>query len=55
MRYSLNIIDKHNRLTTGYDYTNQAWVKNGKYVRCGHPDNMGCSCYGKLNEGKETK
>ena len=34
-----------------YDYENQAWVKIGIYVRCGHPDSTDCNCYGKLHEG----
>ena len=36
---------------TQYDYTNQAWVVNGRYVRCGHllPN---CGCYGTLHEGE---
>ena len=38
---------------TFYDYENQAWVKDGKYVRCGHPDYMGCKCFGKIHEGEE--
>jgi hypothetical protein len=33
-----------------YDYRNQAWVVDGVYVRCGHPD---CSsCYGTQHEGE---
>lgn len=32
------------KLFNGYDYVHQAWVANGKYVACGHPDEMGCSC-----------
>ena len=35
---------------TAYDYTNQAWVVDGKYVRCGHVTE--CACYGKLHEGE---
>ena len=38
----------------GYDYTNQAWYKNGAYIRCGHPDTMNCECYGKLHEGQKV-
>ncbi len=34
-----------------FDYTNQAWVRDGKYIRCGHPETMNCKCYGKLHEG----
>ena len=43
---------KEGRLWNGYDYEHQAWVREGKYIRCGHPDKMNCNCYGKLNEGK---
>ncbi len=35
-----------------FDYVNQAWVRDGKYVRCGHPDTMNCDCYGRLHEGE---
>jgi len=46
----------HNdRLINGYDYENQAWVQGGKYVRCGHPDNMDCGCYGRKHTNEETK
>ena len=38
----------------GYDYTNQAWYKNGVYIRCGHPDTMNCECYGKIHEGQKV-
>jgi len=41
-------------LLNGYDYTNQAWVVDGKYVRCGHPDGMNCGCYGKRHEGENS-
>ncbi len=43
------------RLIDGYDYENQAWVKDGKYVRCGHPEEMNCGCYGREHEGEETQ
>lgn len=42
------------RLMDGYDYNKQAWVRNGKYVRCGHPEAMKCGCYGRLHEGEST-
>ena len=45
---------KEGRLINGYDYDNQAWVQNGKYVRCGHPEDMNCGCYGRVHEGEET-
>jgi hypothetical protein len=35
---------------TRFDYDRQAWVKDGRYVRCGHPDP--CNCYGKAHEGE---
>jgi hypothetical protein len=37
---------------TAYDYKNQAWVKDNRYVRCGHPESMDCGCYGKVHEGE---
>ena len=40
-----------NTESNGYDYDNQAWYKNGVYIRCGHPDSMDCGCFGKTNEG----
>jgi hypothetical protein len=43
------------RLVNGYDYKNRAWVINGKYVKCGHPNTMDCNCYGKIHEGKDTE
>jgi hypothetical protein len=43
------------RLWDGYDYENQAWVKDGKYVNCGHPESQDCQCYGRLHAGEETK
>ena len=42
------------RLIDGYDYENQAWVQDGKYINCGHPEDMNCECYGRLHEGEET-
>jgi len=34
----------------GFDYKHQAWVKDGKYVSCGHP--KPCTCYGTTHEGQ---
>ena len=39
-------------LDTHYDYKNQAWVSDGVYQRCGHPDEMNCGCYGRTHEGE---
>lgn len=54
MRYSSDEY-KSNKLYNGYDYNNQAWVVDGKYARCGHPDSMNCGCYGRTHEGEEYK
>ena len=48
-------IYENGRMIWGFDYDKQAWVEDGKYVRCGHPDSMNCDCYGKIHEGEETK
>ena len=40
---------------THFDYTNQAWIVNGRYVRCGHVDAMNCGCFGKLHEGEPVR
>ncbi len=37
-----------------YDYEKQVWILDGKYVRCGHPDNMACGCYGKEHAGENA-
>lgn len=42
-------------LQDGYDYTNQAWVVDGKYVRCGHPESMTCGCFGRVHEGEASQ
>lgn len=39
-------------LHDGYDYTNQAWVRRGLYVQCGHPKTMDCFCYGRAHAGE---
>lgn len=39
-------------MTNTYDYDRQAWVKDGLYVRCGHPEAMNCGCYGRLHAGE---
>lgn len=38
-----------------FDYDNQAWVRDGRYQRCGHPDSMRCQCFGRLHEGEEAE
>ena len=38
-----------------YDYERQAWVQDGRYVRCGHPEDMNCGCYGRLHAGEPVQ
>jgi hypothetical protein len=45
---------RNGRLFNGFDYENQSWVLDGKYQRCGHPEEMRCDCYGREHEGEET-
>ena len=35
-----------------FDYRNQAWIKNGLVVDCGHEDDMDCRCYQRLHAGE---
>ncbi len=42
---------KKGQLQNGYDYDLQCWVKNGKVMRCGHPETMKCTCNGRIYEG----
>lgn len=37
---------------TAYDYINQAWIVNGRYIRCGHAETMACGCYGREHAGE---
>lgn len=41
-------------IDTWYDYTNQAWVRDGIYVACGHPTWFICYCYGKMHQGEKA-
>jgi hypothetical protein len=38
-----------------FDYDRQAWLRdsgNGfRFIRCGHPDEMQCGCFGRTFEG----
>jgi hypothetical protein len=36
----------------GFDYENQAWVVDGRYVSCGHPETMNCGCFGRIHVGE---
>lgn len=38
-----------------FDYTAQAWIDDtGRYMRCGHPETMRCSCYGRAHAGERA-
>jgi len=54
MRTSNDEYSNDGRLINGYDYNHQAWVVNGRYVRCNHPEAMKCGCYGRIHEDEET-
>jgi hypothetical protein len=53
-RTSNDQFDGQGILLNGFDYANQAWVKDGKYIRCGHPETMDCQCYGKEHAGESV-
>ena len=38
-----------------YDYTNQAWLIDGHYEPCSHPESMNCGCFGKLHAGEPAQ
>ena len=44
--------DANGNLINGYDYANQAWVVDGKYVRCGHSEDNDCGCFGREHAGE---
>lgn len=37
---------------TQYDYRNQAWIVDGRYVACEHPERVRCRCYGTAHAGQ---
>ena len=46
---------RNGTLWNGYDYDKQAWVFDGVYVRCGHPEDMQCRCYGRKHAGENDE
>lgn len=42
-------VDAH---ANGFDYENRAWVIDGRYVSCGHPETMKCGCFGRIHAGE---
>jgi len=55
MSRASNDVYKNGRLWNGFDYSNQAWVVQGRYVDCGHPEDFHCNCFGRLNEGVSSQ
>ena len=48
------IVEPRRRVdVVAFDYDRQAWTREGRYVRCGHPETMDCGCYGREHEGEE--
>jgi len=39
-------------MTTRYDYKNQAWIVDDRYIPCGHPLDMDCHYYGRAHAGE---
>ena len=39
---------------TYFDYDKQAWVVDGVYQRCGHPEATACRCFGRLHAGEQA-
>lgn len=52
MWYDIGSEERDTMIPTYYDYYNQAWVVDGKYAACGHPESLDCNCYGKLHAGE---
>lgn len=44
---------KGKKLMNGYDYTIQAWVRDGLLVSCGHDGTGTCDCFGRAIKGDE--
>lgn len=53
-RVSTDQYSETGKLLNGFDYTNQAWVRDGVYQKCWHPEEMNCHCYGTLHAGEKT-
>ena len=52
MNLSAVIDEARSESRVWYDYDHQAWVEDGKYLRCGHPEGMNCRCWGRTHEGE---
>ncbi len=54
-RLSQDEFDGQGILLNGFDYDKQAWVKDGRYLRCGHPESMTCGCFGREHTGEPVR
>ncbi len=54
MRYSTNEFEA-GALKNGYDYNHQCWIINFLIQPCGHPKELNCHCFGKINAGIDIK
>ena len=54
MRYSNNQ-EFYGVVKNGFDYTRQCWIRNFIVLRCGHKEDLNCSCYGRKNEGRDIR
>lgn len=54
-RISGDQFDGQGILLNGFDYDKQAWVEDGKYLDCGHPQTMACGCYGREHVGQPVR
>jgi len=53
-RQSENVVDASGIIVDGFDYDRQVWIKDGRYVACGHPETMACGCFGRAHAGVQA-
>ena len=51
-RLTMRTYIDNDKAKQSYDYDKQAWILDGVYVRCGHPETMDCKCYDKVHAGE---
>ena len=52
MRTGNNQYNEAGNLINGFDYERQAWVENGYYQDCNHPESMNCGCFGRKHHNE---
>ena len=45
-------VDREKMKKVYYNYGDQCWYINGIAQRCGHSEDVDCTCYGKIHEGE---